>query len=427
MIKKVILGITLFTTIVGFSQKNNTSAYSFFGIGDRNNMTSVEQMSMGGIGASYFSEYQLNFSNPAANANLDFTTYSLALENKNIWAKDETDSQRGSATFLSYLAMGIPLGEKGGLTFGLSPNSIVGYSLVTKGIDTNNDPIDATLYSGEGGSNKVFFGAGYQLFKNFNIGIQGGYIFGKIENNIINQQEGASLATKYQTTANLTGFDLNVGFQYKALLNNKINLYLGGNFELQNELELKGNEYLYSVSLESFESPRDTILNTKSSGILTSPLKSSLGLGIGKENKWFAGIDYSYQKALQIDGDIFNSYSKISYDDYNKISFGGYYTPKFNSITNYWERVTYRAGMKFEQTGLLVDASGNRTDFTAINDFGISFGVGLPIGKQLSNINVGFELGKRGEATKGLVQENYFNFKLGLSLNDKWFKKLEIF
>jgi len=25
------------------------------------------------------------------------------------------------------------------------------------------------------------------------------------------------------------------------------------------------------------------------------------------------------------------------------------------------------------------------------------------------------------------VQENYINFRLSLSLNDKWFKKLEIF
>ena len=47
--------------------------------------------------------------------------------------------------------------------------------------------------------------------------------------------------------------------------------------------------------------------------------------------------------------------------------------------------------------------------------------------KQLSNLNIGFEIGKRGQTAKGLVQENYVNFRLGLSLNDKWFKKLEIF
>ncbi|MDF1516850.1 MAG: hypothetical protein P1P79_02790 [Lutibacter sp.] len=130
---------------------------------------------------------------------------------------------------------------------------------------------------------------------------------------------------------------------------------------------------------------------------------------------------------MELSGGVFNNYSKIDYDNYSKIAVGGFYTPKFNSITSYWDRVTYRAGLKFENTGLLVDVSGNGTDFTAIDDFGISFGVGLPMSKQLSNLNIGFEIGKRGQTANGLVQENYVNFRLGLSLNDKWFKKLEIF
>ena len=42
-------------------------------------------------------------------------------------------------------------------------------------------------------------------------------------------------------------------------------------------------------------------------------------------------------------------------------------------------------------------------------------------------LNIGFEFGKRGKVTNGLIQENYINFRLSLSLNDKWFRKLEIF
>ena len=47
---------------------------------------------------------------------------------------------------------------------------------------------------------------------------------------------------------------------------------------------------------------------------------------------------------------------------------------------------------------------------TDINEFGISFGVGLPVGKELSTFNLGFEIGKRGTIDSGLVKENYFNF-----------------
>ena len=132
MIKKIIIVvITLFISAGSFAQKNNTSAYSFFGIGDKNNINTVEQLSMGGIGVALNDTYRLNFSNPASVASLSFTTYTLAIENKNINAQDSNSKQSAATTYLSYLALGVPLGEKGGLTFGLLPNSSVGYSLVS--------------------------------------------------------------------------------------------------------------------------------------------------------------------------------------------------------------------------------------------------------------------------------------------------------
>ncbi len=427
MIKKIIVVITLFVSIVGFSQKNNTSAYSFFGIGDKNNLNTVEQLNMGGVGVSLNESYHLNFLNPAANASLKFTTYTMAIENLNISAEDSNSKQKAAATYLSYLALGFPIGEKAGMTFGLLPNSSVGYSLVSNVLDAENNISGITQYTGEGGTNKVFLSVGYKPFKNLSVGLQGNYIFGKIENSVLNQERNVALATKYQTISNIKSFTLNAGFQYKRKLNTKLDFLFGGNFDFSNEINADGNEYLYSLSLGSVEFPRDTILNVQSSGYLKSPLKTTLGVGLGKENKWYAGVDYSFQNALKLEGELFKKYSKVDYDKSNKVALGGFYTPKFNSITSYWDRVTYRAGVKYENTGLMVDASGNGTDFTGIDDFGISFGVGLPVSKQLSNLNLGFEIGKRGQTAKGLVQENYFNFRLGLSLNDKWFKKLEIF
>ena len=427
MKKVIVVIITLFVSASSFAQKNNTSAYSFFGLGDKNNINTVEQLSMGGVGVALKDAYHLNFSNPASVASLSFTTYALAIENKNIYAQDINSKQNAAATYLSYLALGIPMGEKAGLSFGLLPSSSVGYLLVSNTLNTEDVITDATLYSGDGGTNKVFMNFGYKPFKGLSLGLQGNYVFGEIENSIISQTEGALLATKYETVSNVKGFSLNVGFQYEAKINKKIDLNLGASFELDNEVESKGNEYLYSVSTASYESPRDTILNSESLGILKSPLKTTLGVGVGESNKWFVGIDYSFQNALELEGSVFNSYSKIAYDKSNKVAIGGFYTPKFNSILSYWERVTYRAGLKFEKTGLLVDGVGSGTNFTAIDDFGISFGIGLPLSQQLSNINLGFEFGKRGTKDNGLVQENYFNFRLSLSLNDKWFKKLEIF
>ena len=218
------------------------------------------------------------------------------------------------------------------------------------------------------------------------------------------------------------GFAINSGLQYKTKLTDNVNIHLGANFDLESDLDTEDEEYIYSLSVVSGEIPRDTLLTNNGNGILKSPLKTSLGIGFGKENKWFAGIDYSFQDALQLQGNIYNNFTKIAYDSYSKISIGGFYTPKFSSITSYWERVIYRAGLKFVNTGLAVDATGNGSNFTSIKDFGISFGVGLPLGG-LSNVNVGLEISQRGQKESGLLQETLIGFLVGLSLNDVWFIK----
>ena len=65
---------------------------------------------------------------------------------------------------------------------------------------------------------------------------------------------------------------------------------------------------------------------------------------------------------------------------------------------------------------------GLRVNNEEIKEFGISFGVGLPLGG-LSNVNVGLEISQRGQKESGLLQETLIGFRVGLSLNDVWFIK----
>jgi hypothetical protein len=48
------------------------------------------------------------------------------------------------------------------------------------------------------------------------------------------------------------------------------------------------------------------------------------------------------------------------------------------------------------------------------------------LGGDFSNINVGFELGRRGTTDANLIEESYFKINLGLSLNARWFVKTKI-
>ncbi|MCB0473509.1 MAG: hypothetical protein KDC69_04305 [Flavobacteriaceae bacterium] len=417
MIRKItLLFIILLTAHTGFSQKNNTSPYSFFGIGEESADKTVEEMSMGETGVTYFNPIQLTFSNPASLAALQLTSYTLGVENKTLNINDGINKGTAASTSLSYLAMGIPLGTNGGFSFGLKPNTTVGYSLTEKISET-----ETNYYDGEGGTNKVFLGFGYKIVKNFNIGLEGSYIFGKVTNSLYNSRDTVLLATVHKSESRVKGFALRAGIQYSSKLNDKIRLDLGGLVNLSSELTNEGNEYLftnYDNASRAVNSSyaRDTIVNNAFSGKITKPLKTTLGIGVGQENKWYATLEYSMQNPIEFTDGVLDKNTIVSYDKYNKLAFGFLYIPKINSISSYWQRIHYRAGIKLKQTGLVVNDN-------SINDFGMSFGVGLPIGKQLSSVNLGFELGKRGKINNGIIKENYFNLRLSLTLNDKWFKK----
>ena len=112
----------------------------------------------------------------------------------------------------------------------------------------------------------------------------------------------------------------------------------------------------------------------------------------------------------------FLSINNATYEDASSLSIGGFFIPKYDSFGSYWKRIVYRAGLRLEQTGLVVNNE-------SINEIGMSFGVGLPVGRLFSNANVALEFGRRGTTASNLVQENFFNVKISLSLNDRWFEK----
>ncbi|MGK0126778.1 MAG: hypothetical protein ACI87F_000278 [Candidatus Azotimanducaceae bacterium] len=425
MIKNLSILILLVISVNIFAQKTNSSPYSVLGIGDGISSKTVEESSMGGVGIANNNPNDMNFSNPASFASLFLTTYTMAGENRGFKIKEENEQVKASNAYLSYIAIGIPLGEKGGFAFGLKPNTTVGYTLANNTSDSEGDVVESSIYEGDGGTNKVFLGLGYEVFKNVSIGLEGSYVFGNINNKITNIKKDITLGTEYNIDNKINGAGLKAGIIYENKLKENLFLNLGTTLEFENELESEGNEYFYSVSLTD-GIPRDTLLNSASRGTYKTPLKTSLGVSISDPNKWAASIDYSFQNPIELGGSLINKNPRLNYSKASVLAIGGFYLPKYNSISSYWDRVVYRAGMRIEKTGLMVDGTGDGANFTSIDDFGISFGVGLPLGNQVSRLNLGFEFGKRGTTDNGLVEEEYFNFRLGLTLSNKWFRKREI-
>jgi hypothetical protein len=433
MIKNIIVSVLLLTSIIVMGQRTTSSPYSFFGIGDEFSKTTVEQSAMGGIGVAYSHYKYLNFSNPAAFANLRYSTYSLGMLNTDLTVKTADTKQSSSATALSYVALAFPIGDTAGFSFGMQPITSVGYSLINSTLDSDGNTTEISLFEGTGGVSRFYGSFGVKLFKGFALGVEGDFSFGNVENSITNQIANVSLATKYKETIALRGGSVKFGALYDYKLKDKLNLTVGAVVKLGNDLSAEGENLTYSLvrGANGAESVRDTLANQNGDKIIdidgdyNLPIKTSFGVGLGEVDKWYAGVEYESQDAISPEGLLESSNGAYKYGKSDKISLGGFYLPKANSISSYWNRITYRAGFRYSNTGLLVNGSTNDTNFTEIKDFGISFGVGLPL-KQLSTVNMGFEFGKRGTTDNNLIEEDYFKFRLSLSLSEKWFVKRRI-
>ena len=431
MIKKVLIVFLLITSTCSLlAQGTSSSPYSFFGIGEQYSPRTSENSAMGGIGVAFNHYKYLNFTNPAAIAFLRETTYSVGILNNDLTLKTVDTKQNSVSTSLNYIALGFPIGKKAGFAFGLQPLSSVSYSLSNNDFDEDENLSAITLYSGQGGVNRVYGTFGIQISKSLAIGIEADYSFGTIENSITNKRDNVSLASKYKEESVIRGGAITLGSQYQKMFKSNLYFNAGATLKLGNDLNTTGNEYLYSlVGSGATDIARDTIYANEISGKYKLPMKSIIGLGLGKRDKWHVGVEYQNQDALQPEGFTNITNSSYNYEKSNRISLGGFYLPKINSISSYWERVTYRAGLRIEKIGLAVDGTGTGANFTSIDDFGMSFGLGLPL-KQLSTVNLALEYGKRGTTSNNLIEENYFNVRLSLSLTASgqqgWFRKRKI-
>lgn len=430
MIKKLVIVFIAFFALHLTAQQGTSSPYSFYGIGTLKFKGTVENKSMGGL-SIYTDSIHVNLRNPAAYVGPNLKSFNeesrpvkfaVAGSNNDLNLKTNSGEAKTSAATFDYLTLSFPVG-KFGVGFGLLPYTAVGYKLES----TENDLV-TNRYRGEGGLNKTFLGLGYLITDGLSVGIDVSYNFGNVQNSVIefvydSENNPVQYQTRENNRSNLSGLNYNLGISYKTMLNEKLELTTGLTYAPESTLR-SNNSRSFSTIVISPLSGQEFEINTVEADLdandlkttdLTLPSRISFGAGLGEPRKWFFGAEYTFQNTKKFSNPIF-SVDNTTFVNASNISLGGFLVPDYNSFSKYWKRVTYRAGLHFENTGLEIN---NET----IKEFGISFGVGLPVGNVFSNANLGFEIGKRGTTNQNLIQENFFNVNISLSLNDRWFQK----
>lgn len=419
MIKKIIVSSCLLFSLTFFAQEGTSSPYSFYGIGDIKFKGTIENRSMGSISV-FPDSIHINIQNPAHFASLKLSTFNVGGTYANTNSVTETQEAKARRTSIDYLAFGLPVGKLG-LGFGLIPYSSLGYKVqnVTDERDNNNNVIRSVFsrFDGIGGVNKVFFGFGYQLTKKINIGADVQYNFGTIQTRNLQYQTDLQYGSRENNSSTLRGVNFDFGLTYQTKISKKHSFFSSLSYTPESELTL-GNlrnvqviELLTNGAVRVIESQTVPVEDTT----IKLPSKLSIGTGFGEVKKWLVGGEVSFiQNSVM--SNRFNDIENATFENSIRYSIGGFYIPNYNSYSSYYKKIVYRGGLRYENTGLVLQNK-------SINDFAATVGLGLPLGGTFSNINIGLEIGKRGTKYFNLVEENYVNLSVGLSLSDKWFVK----
>ena len=405
------------------------SPYSMYGIGSLEMQGSQNSLAMGGIAIGDRSSSYINWVNPAAVTARENKAFMLdfGVTQKNIFyhadaatSIEETDSGTlrsvNNMFNIHHIIATLPITPKIAVKAGLMPFAATGYEFVSR------EYADEVLLemgdveynkAGKGGIYQLVLGAGWNAFKNFNIGVDGIYYLG---NTVHSSATTFTTNTHYRTlsrswTSVSRGLGAKAGVQYTIPVQKDLDLTLGATYKIASTM---GGEHTSLVSAQT-SSSLDTISNVITKIEDKIPAEIGAGVTLRRAERWMVGFDYIYQ-----------DWSKTTFDNAPGIDvttrcaqsfrLGGELTPDRYDFRHYGRNITYRAGLYYNQGYIAVKG-------TPINSMGLTFGASFPVFNRYTSLALSVDLGRTGTLANYLVKENYIKFNVGLNLFDTWFHK----
>ena len=407
-----------------FAQFNNstTSPYSRYGLGDLESYSFGRSAAMGGATLASRYNLQINTANPASYTATDSLNFLFEFGLQGNFSKYKTDisSMESNDVNFNYFAMCFRINDWMATSLGLLPYSNVGYD-VEANDDLENTGAYNTRYFGEGTISDAYMGLAIEPIKNISLGINVNYRFGNL---IRNSELGFADPTMYllqrYSRLRIRDFGIELGAQVTLPLKDDKQIVFAAVLEnkpkytsITSDLVLK--DVYFAKILD-----QDTLFSAEEEkSKIVFPTSIGLGVSFSKKNVYEINVDYYHQNWSKAsapigEGDLFDGM-----EDLNKFAVGAEWIPDRTSIRSALKRVAYRTGFNYEQTYHSFDGH-------QINSFGISFGLGLPVYRSNSTINISAEFGRRGTTKYSLVREDYAKVNFSANLHDLWFIQRKI-
>lgn len=412
----IFLILAPFSLLAQFNN-NTTSPYSRFGLGDLQPYSFGRTYAMAGASIAGRNNRHINFVNPASYTAIDSLGFMFEFGLAGKFARYSTDitNMNSNDVNFKYFAMNFRINDRIATGLGLTPFSDVGYDVKVNESDENMGNV-LHSYFGVGSLSKVFFGLAIEPVKNVSIGANLNYLFGTLNRNaeiyFLSSNDYYNIQ-KYERIR-LRDFGVSLGAQATLSLQEDKKIIIGAIIENKPAFTAFYSDLTQKVIETTNASDLDTLnFQSKEKSTIQFPFTFGAGISYVKSNSLEINADFyhqSWSKAIFFD----EPFSNLT--DLNKFAVGAEWIPDRFSIRSYFNRVAYRAGLKFEQSYL-------KFDNQQINDLGISFGVGLPVYRSNSTINIAAEIGRKGTKANNLVLENYAVINLNVNLYDLWFIK----
>lgn len=416
-------GLVLFSSVsTTLSQTRTSSPFSRFGIGEINHGGFGRNNAMGGTGIGIRSSQHLNNLNPASYTAIDSLSFffEVGVSGNRQTIKTGGGSQSFSDMNYDYFAFGFPISRKIGLSFGLKPASNAGYNFET----IHNREANPTLQTamGTGNFSNLYGGIAYKVSPALSVGAHASFWFGKIKHSsfhefLADRTNTFTYGSKHEH--HMSNLFLDFGVQHTTTLSENQKLVLGATFRPSlpvnaetTSIKSKGMDFTASENLFAFG---DTLSYSYVSwGDESFKMPTSFGVGASYviDGKLTLAADYSSQ--LWGENKFPDDYTQTA--NTSMMAFGAEFIPNERTATRYYQRIRFRAGAYYNEDYLMINGY-------QLRDFGMSFGLGLPLRRTNTSINVGLQMGSKGTAQTGQLSENYTRFTLNFTMHEFWFMK----
>ncbi len=413
MIKKYFVTLSLFFCGWANAEAQNVSSpYSILGIGDIETNDFGRFASSGSAAVSRREPGSYNFSNPASltaipykTINFDFGFRGKVSQFKLVGADTLTAASKDFIIKRATIAFKVT--EKTALAFGLKPFSTVNFQYVASSLVSDGNTNYVKYTEGTGGINQVYFSLAKELKSRLSAGITTSWLFGSVQNNIDYFNPYISLDIIRKETNFYNAAALQAGLQYYTAPEKKWRHTLGITATAYTNLKgQKTTEYYESGVVINTPEPEDISFKM--------PITISGGYSIANQKGLSFHLQGDYNNWKTTSLNYKNTYIKDAYG----LHAGVEYSVKKTKSNYTWENYYLAAGAKMEQSYIVL--GGN-----SLTDYAITLGGGKNVSRFLS-FNGGLEIGKRGSSSLSQIQENYYQFNIGLTVKDIWFgtKKL---